>query len=424
MAYSLLLVSLFAGLIYFYIVMIFVTPLKYTLRKSILIALISACFNLALSLVLIMRFDVDVTDKLLLFTIPFTAFWFQKAVSSVHGFKLLFLYFTVYWLNMFILFCKSLFIFVSGNDSMYFFVQFCVFILICLYVVHFFRKPFFDILISIHRGWPTLVIIPLSFSVILLIFNVSPFNPGYNMDYVYINILIFALAFTVYSVIHMYFVNAFEFFDAKQCNEALVMQNDFQYKSFSSINQKLLDFETFNSNMSTSLETISALISEGFTAQARDYIFSIQDGIKDFSLEPFCTNYMVNTMLSSYIQKARDENIAVSSKVNIPEDIHIDNLEICVVFSNAIENAINACRNIHCTQDRFLSIAANIINGRLFIKISNRCLDDVCFVDDVPVSSIPGHGFGTKSIISIAKKYDGFYSFEVINDIFNLILVL
>lgn len=422
--FPLMLFSLISGLLYFYIVMLFVTPLKYSIKKTIVMAITSVSINLFITLFLVLRLHVDITDRRLLFTIPFIAFWFQASISSVHGFKLMFLYFTVYWLNILIFFCTSLFIFVYRDNGLYSLVQFYVFILVCFYIVYFFRKPFFKILIKIHHGWLNLMIIPLSFSVILLLFNVSPFNPSFTIDYVYVNMLIFALAFTVYAVLHIYFINSSEFFDMKQCNDVLVMQSDFQYKSFASINQTLSDFEVFKSNMNTSLSTISSLLSDGLPDQAKDYVLSIQDDIGDFSLERFCTNYMVNTIISSYIQKARDENISVYNKLNIPEDIHIDNLEICVIFSNAIENAINACLKIKCPEKRFLSISANIINEKLFIKISNPCINEVSFVNDIPVSSKPGHGFGSKSIVSIAKKYDGFYSFELIDDIFNLILVL
>ncbi len=70
----------------------------------------------------------------------------------------------------------------------------------------------------------------------------------------------------------------------------------------------------------------------------------------------YCRNYTVNLILSAYIVKAKNEGIAVETHIDLPENTAVADMDLCVIFANALENAVNACKRIPSAIDRTLKI--------------------------------------------------------------------
>ncbi|MCU9807310.1 ATP-binding protein [Paraclostridium sp. AKS46] len=86
-------------------------------------------------------------------------------------------------------------------------------------------------------------------------------------------------------------------------------------------------------------------------------------------------------------------------------------LDVCSIFSNMIDNAIEACIKINDKdRNRFINIKGTIVNGFFVIKCENSKVNEVKFKDkniktDKRDSNL--HGIGIKSIKTSVQKYDG-----------------
>jgi sensor histidine kinase regulating citrate/malate metabolism len=129
-------------------------------------------------------------------------------------------------------------------------------------------------------------------------------------------------------------------------------------------------------------------------------------------------------ILSSYIAKAKKEEIIVETQIDLSEKTAILDMDLCVIFANALENAVNACKRMPNTIDRTIKIVCKTKSNKPFIQITNSYEGKVTFVDDMPVSTEENHGLGTKSIAAVAQKYGGVYSFEGKNGVFQVSVIL
>jgi len=150
----------------------------------------------------------------------------------------------------------------------------------------------------------------------------------------------------------------------------------------------------------------------------------VERTIEETVVEKYCTNYSVNLILSSYIAKAKSEHITVKTQIDIPEKNAVSDMDLCVIFANAIENAINACKEISNSNEKFIKISSRIANSKLYIQITNSFDGTIIFVDDMPIRPEENHGLGTKSIAAVAQKYGGVYSFTTENGIFKTSIIL
>jgi sensor histidine kinase regulating citrate/malate metabolism len=96
----------------------------------------------------------------------------------------------------------------------------------------------------------------------------------------------------------------------------------------------------------------------------------------------------------------------------------MDDMELGMVFSNAMDNAITACCEMEDRSSRKISIDCREQFGQMHIQISNSFAGGVKFDGEYPVSHREGHGFGTRSIAAVANKYGGVFSFAAEEGLF------
>lgn len=161
------------------------------------------------------------------------------------------------------------------------------------------------------------------------------------------------------------------------------------------------------------LQYLSACIENGQTEQAQAYISGICAQIEAQKVTRYCENEAANLILSSFAARAKKEGAVMQVAGALPAAIPLPDSDLCVLLSNALENALHACRPFAaagepCVVDvQFYERA-----GKLFLQVTNPC-GPVRFENGLPVSDRPGHGVGVQSICAIVQRYGGVYAFLV-----------
>ena len=162
------------------------------------------------------------------------------------------------------------------------------------------------------------------------------------------------------------------------------------------------------------LQYISACIENGRGEQAQEYIQSICTEIEASKVTTYCENETANLIFSSYASRAENCGVPFRVEANIPQLISVAETDLCVLLSNALENALRACRRLKA-EDRaaFIEVEAREKNGWIFLQFVNPCPKGVRFEDGLPVNRAEGHGVGVRSICAIVEKYKGLSDFSV-----------
>lgn len=88
----------------------------------------------------------------------------------------------------------------------------------------------------------------------------------------------------------------------------------------------------------------------------------------------------------------------------------ISNHDLYSLFGNAIDNAFESVRNIADIEKRVISFSVKEINNFIAVHIENYFEGELVFKSGLPVTKKDdkyNHGFGLKSMILIAEKYNG-----------------
>ena len=70
-------------------------------------------------------------------------------------------------------------------------------------------------------------------------------------------------------------------------------------------------------------------------------------------------------------------------RADIPQNCPVDELDLCVILANGIENAVHACQKNESPENRWIEVrAAAHENGVVTLKIENPCEEEVAFGPD------------------------------------------
>lgn len=140
------------------------------------------------------------------------------------------------------------------------------------------------------------------------------------------------------------------------------------------------------------------------------YISNLEFQISDFENFKNTGNDTLDIILGEKIYLCKKYNIEFEESINISKLKFIKNNDICAIFANALDNAIEACMNIDNEIEKRIEVKATYINGFAIIKFINTKVNDIKFIDErikTSKSDDKIHGIGLASIKYIVKKYDG-----------------
>ena len=140
------------------------------------------------------------------------------------------------------------------------------------------------------------------------------------------------------------------------------------------------------------------------------YIENLEFQIHDFENLKNTGNKTLDIILGEKIGLCKKYNIEFEESINISKLKFIEDNDICTIFANALDNAIEACINIDNEMEKRIEVKATYINGFSIIKFINTKVNDIKFIDECIQTSKNDdkkHGIGLASIKYIVNKYDG-----------------
>lgn len=162
------------------------------------------------------------------------------------------------------------------------------------------------------------------------------------------------------------------------------------------------------------LQYLAACLENGQIDQAQKYITGICEEIKSQDVRRYCENEAANLIFSAFAGRAERDGISMNVQGVLPAFILVSNSDLCVLLSNALENALYACLPIAAAgMPCDIDVQVYVRGDKLFLQVTNPCRETVRFERGIPVSRRPGHGIGVQSICAIVERYGGVYAFSV-----------
>ncbi len=159
------------------------------------------------------------------------------------------------------------------------------------------------------------------------------------------------------------------------------------------------------------LVVLDDLLSQGMGERAKDYTKQLLAEIMALPTESYSEHPVINAVAGHYLNAARADGIRISADVKTGADLPLEDGELCVLLSNLLENALEACRSMKREQDRFISLSIRSDDAHIHISCENSTgASPTAGADDTIPSSKPDakdHGYGIPAIRRIVEKHFG-----------------
>lgn len=178
---------------------------------------------------------------------------------------------------------------------------------------------------------------------------------------------------------------------------------------YESYKEAQLETRKLRHDMRNHFFCIQMLAKEGKYAEMQEYLESFNEAVSDISMKFQTGNDIVDAILNVKQDIAEKKGIRILVDGNIPIMPFVDAMDWCKIFSNAVDNGIEALEK--CEKDnRILQIQLKS-NGHFFvIQVKNLCDRKVMISEKGVATSkkeVYQHGFGLKNMETALKKYGG-----------------
>lgn len=144
--------------------------------------------------------------------------------------------------------------------------------------------------------------------------------------------------------------------------------------------------------------------------EVNEYINSINEEIKKSENINDSGNILLNTILYEKNEKCKKYNINFTYDINLSKCDFIEMIDVTSIFSNLLDNAIEACNKIDDKEKRYINIRGTIVRKYFVVKCENSKTNKINIKNNKLLTNKKDkylHGIGIESIKSSIKKYDG-----------------
>lgn len=243
-------------------------------------------------------------------------------------------------------------------------------------------------------------------------------------------LLVIFIGIASYSSIFFSLKNLQHEYQVKEENRKMQSEREFLQLAAANMSKRLELMEEVSAQNSRAAHdrrhfnnVLLELLEQGEAVEATALLQSQNQVVTKIS-KVYCVNPVVNAAVCHYIGIAEEMGILTDIELDIPVHLTVDVLELSMVISNLLENAIHACKRLPYDQASFLNFTCRSV-GRLLLEMENPCSDfTVLDENGYPVTEEESHGIGSKGVLSFAKKYDGELIYQIENAVFKVRLLV
>lgn len=172
---------------------------------------------------------------------------------------------------------------------------------------------------------------------------------------------------------------------------------------------------------------IIALRAEENKEKRNAYLDKMEDEIRNYEAQNKTGNQVLDTLLTAKSLYCMREKIALTYVVDGARLDFMDVMDICSIFGNALDNAIECEKKIPETEKRMIHVSMFVQQTFLIIRFENYCEGELNLEQNLPVTTkkqAEFHGYGLKSLRHTVHKYGGEVDIDVEDQWFRLKILI
>ncbi|MBQ4649526.1 MAG: sensor histidine kinase [Firmicutes bacterium] len=195
-----------------------------------------------------------------------------------------------------------------------------------------------------------------------------------------------------------------------------------QKKEVDAVKRSEKEIRIMRHDMRHFLDILSLSLSENDIESSKRIIENLKTTTDSTILQHYCNSEMINYIISSYVSKCEELDVELETTVEL-DDLELDEILFSSILSNALDNALNAVKNLD-EERRFIKFMLKSSGDKILLSVKNPYEHEPRIIGGMPVSDRAGHGYGTQSIRFLTEKAGGNCQFSIQDHLFTLRVVI
>lgn len=172
--------------------------------------------------------------------------------------------------------------------------------------------------------------------------------------------------------------------------------------------------KAFRHDVKNHISIVKELVQNGNIDAALQYMSDMENLTADMSFPVSTNNPVLDILIGNKLGMAKNNQIEVKCSFIAPYPCGIADIDFCIIFSNALDNAISACNGLRHDHQKYIHITGKVQGDFLLIEISNS------YSGRGSIRS----GTGLANIKAVAEKYYGAMEIRIDGETFVLSVIL
>lgn len=275
-----------------------------------------------------------------------------------------------------------------------------------------------------HKRWYVILALPLI--MIITVFDVADWGASHGImvrsggstgvyydqifshgEFLVLTVLsIFAAGFYVFGMNRIYF------------EQEKSSQYHSQVAVYKMLTEQYRQSKRLRHDMKNHIIALSALFQDKEWEKMGDYLKNMEgSGLEDGG--EMTGNKAVDALLYQKRKRAKEKNIKWECDVQMPKGYSINEFDLCVLFGNILDNALEACGRMQSGESCFIHIQARTVKKCFLIEIKNSV--DMAEKNTAGFSNKENpreHGIGLLNVSDVVHGYNGVWNIESEEGIF------
>ena len=185
-------------------------------------------------------------------------------------------------------------------------------------------------------------------------------------------------------------------------------RRDLMEHQYEEIKGVYMDMRGWRHDYHNHMQVMKAQLALGNLEEIQEYLNALEKELDHVDTLVKSGNLMTDAILNSKLTLARRQKIRINCNAKIPERISVEDVDLCVILGNLMDNALEACKQI-AEENRFLRIYMKVNKSQLYLSIQNSAKEDPDFNEQNYITKKRGnHGLGMKRVQTAVEKYQGY----------------
>ena len=192
-------------------------------------------------------------------------------------------------------------------------------------------------------------------------------------------------------------------------DKTIVYQNKLMKQQMDEIENIYMTMRGWRHDYHNHIQSLKGYLSLNKVEQMKNYLNELETDLDSIDTLYHSGNLQLDSILNAKLAIAEKGQIRIHCDASIPPQLHVSDLDLCVILGNLLDNAIESCRKIKDPDERFIRVYIGILKKHLYISIINATSETVKQRTDHYFTTKRGdHGHGLKRVDQVVKKYDGY----------------